>query len=194
MATRQMDEPIPPPVLEFETERLRLRRLTVEDAHNLHRVYGDAEAMRYWDAPPSRDVAETEQRIQRSLSFDATWQAAWAVLTGEDDMFTGMMNYHARQPWNRRLAVGWILAPQFWGRGYMKEAMQVLIAHCFEALGTHRIEAEIKPENLRSARLADRVGFQREGFLRDRAFVSGRPRSIWMYALFRPDWDRIKAR
>ena len=106
-----MNELIPPPVPDFETERLRLRRLTKDDAHDLHRAYGDAETMRYWDAPPSRDVAETEKRIQRSLLFDATWQAAWAMLTREDGMFTGMMNYHARQPWNHRLAVGWILVP-----------------------------------------------------------------------------------
>jgi RimJ/RimL family protein N-acetyltransferase len=165
----------------------------VDDAHDLHRAYGDAEAMRFWHAPPSRDVAETEERIQRSHSLDATWQAAWAVLTKDEGSFVGMVNCHARQPWNRRLAVGWILVPNSWGRGYMHEAIQVLIAHCFEALGTHRIEAEIEPENLRSIRLADRLGFQREGFLRDRAFVSGQPRSIWMYALFRPDWDRIKA-
>jgi [ribosomal protein S5]-alanine N-acetyltransferase len=191
---QQMSEQTALPIPDFETGRLRLRRLTVDDAHDLHRAYGDAETMRYWDAPPSRDVAETEQRIQRSLAFDATWQAAWAVLTRDEGSFVGMINYHARQPWNRRLAVGWILVPAFWGRGYMQEAMQVLIAHCFEALSTHRIEAEIEPENLRSARLADRLGFQRESFLRDRLFVSGQPRSIWMYALLRPEWGRIKAR
>jgi [ribosomal protein S5]-alanine N-acetyltransferase len=189
-----MDEPIPPLVPDFETERLRLRRLTEDDAHDLHRAYGDAETMRYWDAPPSRDVAETEQRIQRSLAFHATWQATWAVLTKDQGSFVGTVNYHARQSWNRRLAVGWILVPEFWGRGYMQEAMQVLIAHCFGPLGTHRMEAEIEPENLRSAQLATRFGFQREGFLRDWAFVSGQPRSVWMYALFRPDWDAFKAK
>jgi [ribosomal protein S5]-alanine N-acetyltransferase len=189
-----MDEPIPPLVPDFETERLRLRRLTEDDAHDLHRAYGDAETMRYWDAPPSRDVAETEQRIQRSLAFHATWQATWAVLTKDQGSFVGTVNYHARQSWNRRLAVGWILVPEFWGRGYMQEAMQVLIAHCFGPLGTHRMEAEIEPENLRSAQLATRFGFQREGLLRDRAFVSGQPRSVWMYALFRPDWDAFKAK
>src|SRR4051794_3539985 len=79
-----MNHSIPPPVPDFATERLRLRGLTVADAHDLHQAYGDAEAMRYWDAPPCRDVAETEQRIQRSHSFDATWQAAWAVLVKDD--------------------------------------------------------------------------------------------------------------
>jgi RimJ/RimL family protein N-acetyltransferase len=186
-----MDQP-PPTVPEFETERLSLRRLTVDDAHELHRAYGDAEAMRYWDAPPSRDVLETEQRIQRSLEFNATWQASWAVLIRQGP-FVGMVNYHGRQQWNRRLAVGWILIPEFRGHGFMQEAMRVLIAHCFQSLGTHRIEAEIERDNLRSARLAERLGFEREALLRDRMFVSGQPRSVWMHTLLRSKWRGVAA-
>jgi [ribosomal protein S5]-alanine N-acetyltransferase len=187
---RQMSEP-PPPVPDLATDRLRLRRLAIEDAPNLHQAYGDAEAMRFWNAPPSRDLAETEQRIRRSLSSDATSHTAWAILSQDDGRFIGMVNYHARQAWNHRLAVGWILVPGYWGQGYMQEAMRALLTHCFEALDTHRIEAEIEPENVRSARLADRLGFRREGLMRDVIFVADQPRSIWMYALLRPEWDCI---
>ena len=82
-----------------------------------------------------------------------------------------MINYHARQPSNRRLALGCILIPRFQGRGYTQEAVGAVLAHCFTTLNTHRIEAEIEPENVRSVRLAQRLGFQREGLLRDRLFV-----------------------
>lgn len=180
---------IAPAVPELTTSRLRLRHLVVEDAPGLHPAYGDAEAMRFWDAPPSRDVAETEQRIRQSLSIDTAWHAAWAVLARDDGHFVGMVNYHARQAWNRRLAVGWILVPQFWGQGYMQEAMRIVLPHCFEALQTHRVEAEIEPDNHRSARLAERLGFRREGLLRDRLCVAGEPRSSWMYSLLRPEWS-----
>jgi ribosomal-protein-alanine N-acetyltransferase len=177
-----------PPIPELLTERLRLRRLSLEDAPSLHLAFGDADAMRHWDAPPSRDVAETEARISRSLAVDTTWYGAWAVLIRNGDQFIGMANYHARQPWNRRLAVGWILVPQFRQRGYMQEATRALLTYCFDTLETHRIEAEIEPDNLRSIRLAERLGFRREGLLRDRACVAGEPRSIWMYGLLRPEW------
>jgi ribosomal-protein-alanine N-acetyltransferase len=182
-----MTEPAPP-VPDFETSRLRLRKLAIGDAPGLHEAYGDPAAMRFWDAPPSRDLAETAQRIERSLAVDPTWHAAWAVLRRADDRFLGMVNYHARQPWNRRLAVGWILVPWARGQGFMAEAMHVVLPHCFGGLETHRIEAEIEPDNTRSARLADRLGFRREALLRDRLFVAGQPRSIWMYALLRPEW------
>ncbi len=176
-----------PPVPELITDRLRLRRLGPKDAPGLHLAYGDAEAMRYWDAPPCRDVAETEARIRQSCRANTIWHAAWALLM-QDDQFIGMVNYHARQPWNRRLAVGWILVPQFQQRGYMREAMRALLSHCFNTLETHRIEAEIEPDNHRSMRLAERLGFRREGLLRDRLCVGGEPRSIWMYGLLCPEW------
>jgi RimJ/RimL family protein N-acetyltransferase len=144
--------------------------------------------MRYWDALPSADLAETEQRLRGSLSVDPRWHATWAILTRPDDRFVGMINYHARQPWNRRLALGWILLPDCQGGGIMQEAAGAVLAHCFGALDAHRVEAEIEPDNIRSSRLAERLGFQREGLLRDRLLVAGQPRTMQMYALLRPDW------
>jgi ribosomal-protein-alanine N-acetyltransferase len=178
-----------PDVPELGAERVRLRRLNLADAPGLHEAYGDPGSMRFWDALPSRDIAETEARIRQTTSADPTWYAAWAVLAKRDDAFIGMVNYHARQPWNRRLAVGWILNPRFEGHGYMTEAMRTLLRHCFDALQTHRVEAEIEPDNVRSVRLAERLGFRREALLRDRLCVAGEPRSIWMYALLQPEWN-----
>ncbi len=178
----------------LKTARLRLRHLMIEDAPAAHQAYGDHEAMRYWDMPPSIDVEETERRVKRSLSVDPQWHATWAVLARwpegplPDHQFIGMINYHARQPWNRRLALGWILVPRFQGRGYMQEAIRVVLAHCFATLNTHRVEAEIELENVRSTRLAQRLGFQREGLLRDRLFVADQPRTKQMYSLLRSEW------
>lgn len=179
-----------PPVAELSTERLRLRALATADAPQLHLAYVDAQAMRFWDSLPSRDLADAEGRISRSLSWGSEWHAAWAVLGCADGLFIGMVNYHARQAWNRRLAVGWILVPGCERRGYMQEAMHALLAHCFDTLDTRRIEEEIEPANTRSARLAARLGFQREGLLRDRLNVAGESRSCWMYSLLRPEWKR----
>ena len=149
--------------------------------------------MQYWDMPPASDLEETERRLTRSLSVDAQWHATWAVSVrtddeARDDEFIGMINYHARQPWNRRLALGWILVPRFQGRGYMQEAVRAVLAHCFTTLDTHRVEAEIEPGNVRSARLAERLGFRHEGLLRDRLLVADQPRTVQMYGLLRSEW------
>ena len=70
----------------------------------------------------------------------------------------------------------------------MQEAVSAILTHCFTALNTHRVEAEIEPGNVRSARLAQRLGFKPEGLLRDRLFVANEPRTSQMYALLRSEW------
>ena len=173
----------------LETGRLRLRRLRPEDAPGLHLAYCDADAMRFWDGPTSRSLAETEERIHRSMAVDPSWHVAWALCSRQDGQFVGMINYHARQDAHRRLALGWILVPRCERQGYMAEAVRALLEYCFDALEMHRVEAEIEPANVRSIRLAERLGFRREGLLRDRLWVSGEPRSIFMYALLRTEWN-----
>ena len=154
----------------------------------LHEAYGDSEAMRFWDAPPARDLAETAARIRQSRAANPQFHAAFAVETKDTGAFVGMVNYHARWAMARRLAVDWILVPRFQHKGLMHEALQALLAHCFDSLEAHRVEAEIEPENAASIRLAERLGFRREALLRDRMFVAGEPRSVLMYALLRPEW------
>jgi ribosomal-protein-alanine N-acetyltransferase len=160
------------------------------DAPGLHAAYGDAEAMRFWDSLPSRDEAETAARIRQSLDVSPQWHAAFAVLLRERREFVGMVNYHQRQPRNRRLAVGWILAQPWWRQGFAAEATGALLEHCFTTLGTHRIEAHIEPDNVASLRLAGRLGFQHEGMMRDWLFVADQPRDMSLLALLRPDWNR----
>jgi ribosomal-protein-alanine N-acetyltransferase len=186
-----MNEPPAQPV--FNTARLILRPLAESDAEGLHECYGDAGAMRYWDLPPSRDVAETARRIKQSLNVPAHWHAAWAVLARGDapggGRLVGMINYHHREPWNRRLEIGYILAPPHWRRGYMSEAMGVFLRHVFEGLGSHRVELTIEPGNAASIGLAEHLGFTREtGVLRDRLCVAGEYRSVLLYALLEPEW------
>jgi ribosomal-protein-alanine N-acetyltransferase len=178
----------PPDVPVLHTTRLRLRLLTEDDAPGLHEAYGDATAMRFWDAQPSRDLAETRQRIARSREASPQWHATFALERRETGQFVGAVNYHDRRPLNRRLVLGWIIVPNCWQQGLAHEAVGALLDHCFQALDAHRIEAEIDPENTASRRLAERLGFRQEGLLRDRLWVAGRPSSCYMYSLLRPEW------
>jgi len=169
---------------EFTTARLRLRPMVKGDAAGLHTAYGDPEAMRFWDTSSSRDLAQTKARIPNNTPR----HAAWAVLLKDGKQFRGMVNYHHREAWNRRLEVGYILSRPHWGKGLMSEAMQAFLGYCFDTLETHRVEAIIEPGNRRSARLAEALGFRAEGLMRDRLCVDGIFRSVRMYALLAGDW------
>ncbi|MGE0424110.1 MAG: GNAT family N-acetyltransferase [Reyranellaceae bacterium] len=171
------------PVL--ETERLRLRRFAARDVDGVHAAFGSARAMRFWSSPPFKTRAESERlvRIMAKASQPQWWQP-WAIARRRDDRCIGMINYHHREAANRRLELGWILAPRHQGRGYAREATAAVIRYCFDRLGTHRIEAMIVPENTASIRLADALGFRLEGGpIRDRWRAGDVYRSVLMYGL-----------
>ena len=170
----------------FETPRLTLRSITEHDAHALHEAYGNANAMRHWDLPPSAGVPQTAERIRTSAEADPRWHGMWAIQT-RAGRFAGAINYHAHNESQRRLALGWIVVPSFWRQGIMTEAAPPVISHCFTQLHVHRIEARIEPENVSSRRLAAKLGFTEEGLLRDWLIVAGEFRSVVMYSLLRPE-------
>ena len=178
---------------ELETTSLRLRPWMESDAPALHAAFGDAETMRFWDRRPMRDVTETTALIRGSRSADPQYHAAYAITLRATGEPIGMINYHDRRPQNRRLAVGWILTRARRRQGLMREAVPALLNYCFDQLDTHRIEARIEADNAPSVALANWLGFQREGLMRDWMFVDGQPRSPHMHALLRPDWSVRRA-
>jgi ribosomal-protein-alanine N-acetyltransferase len=182
-----------PAVPALETPRLRLRPWVEADAAAIHTAFGDPETMRFWDSLPATNLAETAARIRGSKEVSPQWHAAFAVTLRADDRVVGMVNYHARVPLNRRLAVGWIVATPWRRQGFTREAVSALLDHCFDTLHTHRIEARIEPGNLASAALARQLGFTFEGLMRDWLFVDGQPRDMQLYALLRPDWKTTAA-
>lgn len=171
------------PVL--ETERLRLRRFHAVDVDAMHAAFGSARAMRYWSTPPLATRAETARRVRGIIRIDAQDQwLRWAITRRRDDVCLGMINYYSRDQRSRRLELGWILAPRHQGKGYAREATRAVIRYCIDALGTHRIEAVIMPENVASIRLAESVGFKLEGGpLRDRWRRGDEYRSVLIYGL-----------
>ncbi|MGF6919962.1 RimJ/RimL family protein N-acetyltransferase [Paraburkholderia sp. 40] len=87
----------------------------------------------------------------------------------------------------RRAEIGFSLKRKHWGNGFMREAASAIIEHGFGTLNLHRIEADIDPRNSASARLLERLGFIREGLLRDRWIVGDEVSDSALYGLLERD-------
>jgi RimJ/RimL family protein N-acetyltransferase len=86
-----------------------------------------------------------------------------------------------------RAEVGYVLAQAYWGAGYMFEAMRAFVAFAFEQVGLRRLEAEIDPRNVASAKLLERLGFVNEGLLRQRWALKGEVTDSSLYGLLRTE-------
>ncbi|MBB3144048.1 ribosomal-protein-alanine N-acetyltransferase [Phyllobacterium trifolii] len=146
------------------TERLRLRRFEPKDDAGLHACIGDANLVRYWDFSACKNIQETRSWVRvLAKTTSPNESIAWAVAEKDSDNCIGMVNYHHREPLNRRLEIGYILRSEWHGRGLMSEGVQAVMSHCLGKLNTHRIAAVIHPDNAPSIRLVTRLGFACEG-------------------------------
>ena len=85
--------------------------------------------------------------------------------------------------------LGYALDHRHEGRGLMREALQAALADAFgPRVGLHRVQANVRPENLRSLALLERLGFEREGLAREYLFIEGAWRDHVLTALRNPTW------
>jgi ribosomal-protein-alanine N-acetyltransferase len=170
------------PVL--ETGRLRLRPFRAGDLKALHALYADAENLRYWGTDPSPSLAETKRMMRWHVAYHPFQYVLWAVEEKKGKRLVGMINYHRRDMREKRVDVGWMIAPAQQGKGYMTEAGRALLQYLIGRLKVHKVEALIRADNKPSAALAKRLGFRLEGGpIRDRWWVGGRWHSVLLYGL-----------
>ncbi|MFX0076788.1 MAG: GNAT family N-acetyltransferase [Candidatus Hermodarchaeota archaeon] len=86
---------------------------------------------------------------------------------------------------------GTIGEPEYWGRGLIGEASKLLIRYGFTELNFHKIYAGVFSPNGRSLRAAEKLGFKKEGVLREEHYVDGTYRDEHKFALFKQDWMKL---
>jgi len=179
--------PLPTPTL--CTDRLRLRPFAATDADDLAALHGDAEALRYWDSPPWRDPGRAVQFIARCRQLAAEGSGARVAVTrARDRTFLGWCGLTGWNPDFRSASLGYCFHHAAWGHGYATEAARGLLGWAYETLDLNRVQAEADTRNAASARVLEKLGFVREGTLREDCIVDGVVSDSWVYGLLRRDW------
>lgn len=169
--------------------RVLLRPLREDDVPALFAQYSDADFMRYWSFPPLTAIDQARAMFDRNLRGARAGDCIpWAVALARDDAMIGTCTLFAIDAAHRRAMIGYGLARRHWGRGYAQEALRLALGHAFGALGLHRVEADIDPRNAASLRLVERLGFAREGLLRERWLVGDDVQDSAMYGLLARDY------
>jgi ribosomal-protein-alanine N-acetyltransferase len=172
------------------SSRLLLRPLLDEDALSLFQIFSDPRIMQFWSSPPWASVADAEAKISRNRAGMAAGTSLdFGIFALEDERLLGTCDLFHLDQQCRRGEVGYGLAFDAWGQGYMQESMLALLDYGFKELQLNRIEADIDPGNEASAKLLTRMGFQLEGLLRERWIVGGEKSDSAMYGLLLSEWQ-----
>ena len=173
----------------IECGRLRLRWLTRADVPALYAIFSDPEVARYLTRPPMSEESEASDflaSIERGFAERSLYQ--WGMEDASDGRVVGTLTLAHVDAAHRRAEVGFMLARDRWGRGYLTEALPALVRFAFAVLGLHRLEADADPRNVASIRALERVGFRREGYQRERYFQAGEWQDAILFGLLRHEW------
>jgi RimJ/RimL family protein N-acetyltransferase len=105
---------------------------------------------------------------------------------------TSFLGWCSLTRWNldhRSASLGYCLDQVAWGHGYATEAARSLLQWAFDTLDLNRVQAETDTRNAASARVLEKLGFVREGTLREDCIVNGEVSDSWVYGLLRRQWQ-----
>ena len=178
---------LPTPTL--HTARLLLRPVTSADADALFAMHSSAYVLRYWDAPPWSERARAERFITACQHMADEGSGARLVIDRVSDRtFIGWCSLTRWNPDYRSASMGYCLDDAAWGNGYATEAAHAVLQWAFDTLDLNRVQAETDTRNTASARVLEKLGFVREGTLREDCVVNGEVSDSWVYGLIRRQW------
>lgn len=174
-----------PPLM--TTERLILRGWQPADADAVFRYASDPDVAKYMSWDRHRDIDDThcffndfvaDQYEQHQLEYAVCERA-------NPELAIGGVGLYWRSREDRVMEIGYVLAKEYWGRGYVPEAARSLLRHAVATTNVYRIYAPIFADNVKSRRAAEKMGFQLDGVLRSALERRGRRWDEAIYSILR---------
>lgn len=174
----------------LETERLLLRKMTLDDAPDMFEYASDREVTRYTSWHAHMSLNDTLDFIKATLQkYESGKVSSWGIIYKENNKFIGACGFLSWVPQIYRAEIGYVLSNKYWNMGIMTEAMKAVISFGFEKMELNRIEAVCKPENAASERLLQKLGMSFEGIPREYVLLKGSYHDIKMYSLLKKEFS-----
>ncbi|MEP6583603.1 MAG: GNAT family N-acetyltransferase [Ginsengibacter sp.] len=164
------------PFPELSTDRLLLRRTNDSDLQQILLLRSNDDVMKYIDRKKAKDLNDARDFLKMvDESLNTGNGILWAIeLKEKPGLFIGFICYWRLIKEHYRAEVGYMLLPEFWNKGIMKETLSEVITYAFDKMNLHSIEARINPENKVSASLLISTGFVKEAYFKEDYFHNGK--------------------
>jgi [ribosomal protein S5]-alanine N-acetyltransferase len=145
----------------------------------------DETVMQYIGREKTKSLEEATAFIQMiNSAIDKNESVMWAItLTDKPDTVIGNISFWRIINQHYRAEVGYMLHPDYWNKGLMKEALLTVIDFGFNEMKLHSIEAHINPENTVSGILLEKCGFVREAYFKEVFYFRGKFTDSAVYSL-----------
>ena len=173
----------------LRAKRITLRPMHSIDAEDMYDYAKREDVTRYLTWNPHKSVGYTKEYLRYVHSRYALGDFYdWAIIDLESRRMIGTCGFTSIDTANNSAEIGYVLNPEFHGRGLGSEAVARILDFGFGELELHRIEARFMQENIRSRRLMERVGMTFEGFRREAVLVKGEYRTVGICSILCKEW------
>ena len=172
------------PFQNLETERLYLRRVVIEDVNEIFALRADQEVMKYIPRP----LVKTEEDALAHIAMidekiDSNEGINWAITLKGNPKLIGIIGHYRIRSEHFRAEIGYMLLPEYQGKGIISEAIKEVVNYGFEVMKLHSIEAIIDPENFASEKVLQKIGFLKEAHLKENEYYEGRFLDTVIYSI-----------
>lgn len=178
----------------LETERLILRKMTMDDAADMFEYASDPEVTRHSTWNTHQTLHDTRQFLQYMIAnYEAKQVSSWGIEHKRDGKFIGTGGFIYWRPEHNRSEIGYALSRAYWNQGLMSEAVAAMVRFGFEEMGLNRLEARCNVDNIGSERVMQKVGMTYEGTIREQLLVRGHYESVKLYSILRSEVKHVQS-
>lgn len=179
----------------LDTERLILRRMKVDDAEDMFDYARRADVTKYLIWECHADVGYTREYLQFvQKQYEEGEFYDWAIIDRASGRMIGTCGFTSFDDDNNSAEIGYVLNPDFRGRGLMPEAINEILKFGFLRLNLNRIEAKYMEGNDASRRVMEKCGMSFEGTHRSSMYIKGSYRTVSVCAILRDEFLEARAR
>lgn len=172
------------PFRNLETERLLLRRVVIEDVNEIFALRSDQKVMKYIPRPLVKTTEDALAHIALiDEKIDSNEGINWAITVKDNPKLIGIIGHYRIKSEHFRAEIGYMLLPEYQGKGIISEAIKEVVKYGFEVMKLHSIEAVIDPQNFASERVLQKNGFVKEAHLKENEYFEGRFLDTVIYSI-----------
>jgi RimJ/RimL family protein N-acetyltransferase len=171
-----------------------VRLVSEADLPALLEVFGSEEVTEFLAFAAWKSMPDAEAWLKRMSSHQdsgSAWQ--FVIVAKQTGKAIGTCSLFQFEEENTHAKMGYALGRDYWRSGYMQEALAAVIDCAFGEMSLRRLQAEVEAKNTASGRLLQRLGFTREGILRERWLTKSGSMNAEIYGLLRHEWATAKA-
>lgn len=179
------------PFKNLETERLLLRRVSIDDLNEILELRGNPETMKFIPRPLVKTEEDAlnhfkmiDEKIEKNEGIN------WAITVKGNPKLIGIIGHYRIQPENHRCEIGYMILPQYNGQGIVTEAIKAVLEYGFEDLNMHSIEAVIDPDNVASERVLQKNGFVKEAHILENEYYDGKFWDTVIYSILKRNFKK----